>query len=40
MDSRPPERMSLPVARSAFVGRVADTGRDPVPLMAAAVETL
>jgi transaldolase len=25
---------------SVFAGRVADTGRDPVPLMAAAVETL
>jgi transaldolase len=29
-----------PCTISVFAGRVADTGRDPVPLMAAAVETL
>ena len=29
-----------PACVSVFAGRVADTGRDPVPLMAAAVELL
>ena len=31
---------SIPCTISVFAGRVADTGRDPVPLMAAAVEVL
>jgi transaldolase len=31
---------SIPCTISVFAGRVADTGRDPVPLMAAAVEML
>jgi transaldolase len=31
---------SLPSYVSVFAGRIADTGRDPVPLMAAAVELL
>ena len=30
----------LPSYVSVFAGRIADTGRDPVPLMAAAVEML
>jgi transaldolase len=30
----------IPSCVSVFAGRIADTGRDPVPLMAAAVETL
>jgi transaldolase len=31
---------SVPSFVSVFAGRIADTGRDPVPLMAAAVELL
>lgn len=31
---------TVPSYVSVFAGRIADTGRDPVPLMAAAVETL
>ncbi len=31
---------SVPSYVSVFAGRIADTGRDPVPLMAAAVEML
>jgi transaldolase len=33
-------RGGAPCCISVFAGRVADTGRDPVPLMAAAVELL
>lgn len=31
---------SVPSYVSVFAGRIADTGRDPIPIMAAAVETL
>ncbi len=31
---------SIPSYVSVFAGRIADTGRDPVPMMAAAVEML
>jgi len=33
-------RDGAPACVSVFAGRIADTGRDPVPMMAAAVETL
>ena len=37
---RPRGRAARPAVVSVFAGRIADTGRDPVPLMAAAVELL
>ncbi len=36
----PPLQGEVPSCVSVFAGRIADTGRDPVPLMAAAVEML
>ena len=39
-DVLPRSEPDAPSYVSVFAGRIADTGRDPVPLMAAAVELL